>query len=387
MRLALLPSDLLPAVSAVARIAKSQSIPIINSVLLRAKKGYGFVEVCGTDLDLSLCLRVPADVQKAGAVALPAKLLATLLQRLPQGDAVTLELGAGPDGWVTLTSPETSYRLCGLPAEDFPLLPSPEGEATTLEAPALAKLIARVRMAITGADSRYYLSGALLGVGPDEITLSATDGHRMSVTRAAIADPDLRVPSREPFQVIVQRSALDELPVLLSGAKLVTLRRTETYLSWQAEQADGFDHFLSVKTVEGVFPNFERALDAAKTSGSPWKASLGRLVTGINRVRPVASGKASGVEFNFGTRLELRAESPELRSARDEVQLSEGVEGGPISAGLNAAYVLDFLSAAKGEGVEWVRGRLTSPEHAVLFEPADDEGATWSYVVMPMRMR
>jgi len=45
---------------------------------------------------------------------------------------------------------------------------------------ALASLIARTSFAISMEESRFTLSGALLILRPDSMTMVATDGHRLA---------------------------------------------------------------------------------------------------------------------------------------------------------------------------------------------------------------
>jgi len=364
------------AVAAVARIAKSETIPIVGCVRVTAKRGHGYVEVVGTDLDLSLRFKVEATIEQAGTAVVPAKVLADALKGLPAEDDV--EIRVDDQAWVEVSSGETRYRLAGLPAEDFPAIAEPEGDPVALPAAGLARLVARVRMAITGADARYYLSGALMSLGPEGLELAATDGHRISVSRVPLEGAPA-----EKVQVIVARPAVDELPGLLEGAETVTFRRTETLLSWQVGKGIG-ERVLTVKPVEGNFPQHQRVFEQAAAQGSPWKATLARLQRGINRVRAVGRGKGTCVQFQFGAAaLQLKTESADVGSATDLVPL-EGWSIGPQAVGLNAGYVLEFLSAAHAEGVEEVRGRATGQEYVVLFEPVA-EGVDWSYGVMPMR--
>ena len=42
-------------------------------------------------------------------------------------------------------------------------------------------MIAKTQFAITGEDTRYYLNGALLVIKDKQMTMVATDGHRLAL--------------------------------------------------------------------------------------------------------------------------------------------------------------------------------------------------------------
>src|SRR6185436_12533788 len=120
-------------------VERKNSIPILSNVLCEAKGGE--LRIAATDLDVSLRCGCPAQVAKEGAITLGAKKLYEIVRSLPESD---VHIKLLPDSWVTLDCERVSFKMAGLPREDFPALP--EGKASRgVEIPAdvLRDLISR----------------------------------------------------------------------------------------------------------------------------------------------------------------------------------------------------------------------------------------------------
>ena len=157
-------------------VERKNSIPILSNVLAEARGGE--LRIAATDLDVSLRCGCAAQVVAEGAITLGAKKLYEIARSLPESD---VRLKVLPDSWASIECERVSFKMAGLPREDFPALP--EGKAARgIEIPGevLRDLIARTAFAITAEDARYYLAGALLVLDKDGAAMVATDGHRLS---------------------------------------------------------------------------------------------------------------------------------------------------------------------------------------------------------------
>src|SRR6266487_2149353 len=167
-------------------VERKNSIPILSNVLVEARGSE--VRISATDLDVSLRCGCAAQVVKEGAITLGAKKLYEIARSLPESD---VHLTVIPDSWATVECERVVFKMAGLPREDFPSLP--EGKATKgieIPADALRALISRTAFAITAEDARYYLSGALLLLERESVSMVATDGDRKS-TRLNSSHPSI----------------------------------------------------------------------------------------------------------------------------------------------------------------------------------------------------
>jgi DNA polymerase-3 subunit beta len=347
-------------------VERKNSIPILSNVLCEAKGGE--LRIAATDLDVSLRCGCPAQVAKEGALTLGAKKLYEIVRSLPESD---VHIKVLPDSWATIDCERVSFKMAGLPREDFPALP--EGKPSRgIEIPAdvLRDLISRTAFAITAEDARYYLAGALLVLDPEGAAMVATDGHRLSYAQRKAA---LKI--NEPMRVLVPRKAIHELARLLEGEDSVTFQQVESHLTFAAG-----GRTLASKMIEGQFPAFEKVI--ALTGDKVVALGRERLATAIRRVSLLSSERSRAVRLSLGPgKLDLAASSPDLGEARES--LGAEYQGQAVEIGFNAQYLLDFLGVA---GTDAVSVELKDQESQGMFRPQGDESTDYRYVVMPMRL-
>src|SRR5437762_3773349 len=161
-------------------VERKNTIPILANVLMEAKGDE--VRFLATDLEVGLRSRCVASVAKSGSLTLPAKKFYEIVKSLPETDIRIAE----DKGGVKVAADRFDSRMQTLPREDFPTLPE-AGPAPTATLPrtAVREMVAKTQFAITGEDTRYFLNGALFVLRPSEMSLVATDGHRLALVSMA----------------------------------------------------------------------------------------------------------------------------------------------------------------------------------------------------------
>ena len=113
--------ELASRLALVTRAASSRgAVQVLAGILLRASDG--LLELEATDMELSLRTTVPATVEGAGAVVVPAKLLGDVVRLLPASEVTIAH--RPEDGVASIESGSYSGRMNVFAAEDFPRLPS-----------------------------------------------------------------------------------------------------------------------------------------------------------------------------------------------------------------------------------------------------------------------
>ena len=331
-------ADLVKELSLVQGIVeRKNSIPILSNVLAEARSGE--LRIAATDLDVSLRCGCAAQVVADGAITLGAKKLYEIARSLPDSE---VRIKVLPDSWASIECERVSFKMAGLPKEDFPALP--EGKAAKgIEIPGevLRDLIARTAFAITAEDARYYLAGALLVLDKDGAAMVATDGHRLSYAQRKAP---LKV--TEAVRVLIPRKAIHEIARLLETEDAATFQQVENHLVFVVG-----GRTLASKMIEGQFPAFEKVI--ALTGDKVVALERERLATAIRRVSLLSSERSRAVRLSLGPgKLDLAASSPDLGEARES--LTADYQGATVEIGFNSQYLLDFLGRG-GVGVRLPR--------------------------------
>ncbi len=348
-------------------VERKNTIPILANVLMEAKGDE--VRLLATDLEVALQSRCAASVSKEGALTVPAKKLYEIVKALPDTDIRIEEDKSG----VKIAADRFESRMQTLPREDFPSLPqSTDGAGAMLPRAGLREMVAKTQFAITGEDTRYFLNGALLVLKADEMTLVATDGHRLALVSA----PRQGAKGEEEVKAILPKKTLGELSRLLGdGDGDVKYERGENHLFFEVG-----GRMLISRMIDGQFPAYERVIP--KGNDKKIEFDRDRLTSAVKRVALLSNERSRAVRFRLEPgNVDVSSNSPEFGEAHEALPVEFPGPGFEIC--FNAQYVLDFLSAVNTDVVSL---ELKDEVSQALMKPVGAEGYDYTYVIMPMRI-
>jgi DNA polymerase III subunit beta len=356
--------DPLSAVSGI--IERRHTLPILSNVLIdRSADALSFL---ATDIEIQIQARSAASLPgEAHAVTVGARKLVDILRALPEGAEVTLQQ---QDKRLLVKAGKSRFTLQTLPAEDFPRLAKPAGEAArfTLSQKALRRVLGLVQYAMAQQDIRYYLNGLLVVVEDKQLKLVATDGHRLAYASLPLA-ADL--PRQE---VIVPRKTVLELGKLLADNDdevKIELAATQAAFSFGAVE-------LVSKLVDGKFPDYTRVIPT--THKNKLQIEREPLRQALMRAAILSNEKFRGVRWVLGDgSLKIVSSNAEQEEAHEELEVK--YSGDALDIGFNVNYLLDVLNNVSGSAVDCAFGDSSS---SALLSYATEKD--FKYVVMPMRI-
>jgi DNA polymerase-3 subunit beta len=354
-------------------VERKNTIPILANVLMDATGNE--VRLSATDLEVGLRSRCEATVARSGALTLPAKKLYEIVKALPETD-VRIE---ADKGGVKVAAERFDSRMATLPREDFPSLPESSGTAeATLSRDAMRQMVAKTQFAITGEDTRYYLNGALFVLREGEMSLVATDGHRLALVTVPRdgASPQKGGESGEESRVILPKKTLLELGRLLTeGTESVRFEKGENHLFF-----DVGGRVLISRTIDGQFPAYERVIP--KSNDKVIEFERDRLTSAVKRVALLSNERSRAVKFQVEPgQVEVTSSSPEFGEAKELLPVE--YKGAAMTICFNAQYVIDFLGAVESDQVSL---EFKDEMSQAVMKPLGAEGYNYTYVIMPMRL-
>ena len=128
VRLSVMQENLARGLSVVTRAVSSRStLPVLANVLLKTEDAG--LKLTATNLEIGITYWVPGKIDEDGATTVPAKLLTDLVNSLPPGDKVELEVTAGDTLHVKAGRFQTHIK--GIDAEEFPAIQTAGERPTT----------------------------------------------------------------------------------------------------------------------------------------------------------------------------------------------------------------------------------------------------------------
>ena len=362
------PQDKVLAVlqSVAGIVERRHTLPILANVML--KKSGNALQFTTSDLEIQIRTTAELGGDSADfATTVNARKLIDILRSMP-GDQ-TVSVDSSQDKLV-LKGGKSRFTLQTLPAEDFPLVQESASFGPTFSVPqkTLKGLMNQVAFAMAVQDIRYYLNGILFVAEGKQLSLVATDGHRLAFASATL---DVEVPKQE---VILPRKTVIELQRLLSDADGAI---EMCFANNQAKFSFGAMEFVT-KLVEGKFPDYNRVIPKNHKNS----VTLGRapLLASLQRTAIMTSEKFKGVRLSVepGT-LRVASNNAEQEEAVDELDID--YSGDSIDIGFNVTYLIDALASM---GQDMVKVDLADGNSSALITiPGND---SFKYVVMPMRI-
>ncbi|MFQ5669271.1 MAG: DNA polymerase III subunit beta [Acidobacteriota bacterium] len=353
-------------------VERKTTMPILANLLLRARPEG--LEILATDLEVGLKTRCEAAVSRTGESTVQARKLFDIVRSLPEGEIQISRVG---DLDLGVECERSRFLLRGLPAADFPQPPEePVKNPVRLPAADLREMVARVIFAVTVDDPVYSLNGALFSLEGKQLSLVATDGHRLAFVRKELKG----APEGAAIKRVVHRKTLLEL------MKVLMNREAEEELICGEMNNHLLFHFdrsvLTSRFLEKSFPAYEKVLP--KFDGTAATVERSALSDALKRVSLLSSERSRAIRLELSKgRLKISSNSPEVGEAEESVSLDYA--GEKMAIGFNARYLLDFTEAVGGRRVRLflkdanTQGLFTGVDEARSFE--------YLYVVMPMQLQ
>jgi DNA polymerase III subunit beta len=366
------------AVAWVARSLPSRpSIPVLGGVLIDAggdgTDSADALTVAGFDYEVSATVDVPATIAAQGRALVSGRLLADITKSLP---AQPVEISV--DGSrVTITCGSAKFSLPTMPVEDYPQLPTMPQRAGEVAGEVFGQAVAQVAIAAGRDDTLPMLTGVRLEIGPEKLTLVATDRFRLAMREFEW---------HSGGDVPVDTAVLVPARTLAEAAK--TLGTSGNSVEISLASGDGLlglagsGRRATSRLLDAEFPKYRQLLPSEHTAAAV--IAVSSLVDAIKRVSLVAErGTQVRLEFSEGS-LRLSAGGDDEGSAEEE--LSADFTGDPVTIAFNPGYLLDGLGALHTERAHL---SFTTPNRPALVKPVGEDGDVlpgYLYLLMPVRL-
>lgn len=362
MKLKVMKEDLLSALQRVhPAVPTRTTLPVLSNLLLEVTGQ----SLCVTASDLAMTVRasMPATVEEEGATTLEARRLIPIVRELAGPE---IEIQTEPAEVTVLTSGAAVFRLKGVSAEDFPVLPKlSEANKYVIDKRLFRGMLQKTVYAASKDESREVLNGILVEIGSDRLTVVGTDGRRLAMVEqeADGLGPDAAV--------IIPTRAVTEMIEILDGDGNATL-------SVMGKQAalDSGNVILFTSLVEGKFPNYRLVI--------PQQANL-RVVlpreaflNALRRVSLLTNQSTHSIKVRFlKDTVQISAETPEVGEAMEELEVK--YVGKEMLIPFNPEFLMEPLKTLVCDEVFFDMNDEISPALMKTNEP-------FLYVIMPLRL-
>lgn len=348
-------------------VDKKTTMPILSHLLLKVDKTASIV---ATDLDIALRRPINVEVKRKGSLCIPAKKLMEIVREVE--DALLLE--SQENNWLIVTSGQSTFKLMGLPEEEYPSLPDvSKTEEFSIDAGTLKAMIEKTIYAAGESDTRYTLNGLLMHFMPKkrgvELNMVGTDGHRLSlITR------EVKGKSSEEKKLILPKKAASELRrILEETSEDINICLDKNHIFFVIGEI-----IFTSRLIEGTYPSYEQVIP--RDNEKKVTVDKTTFLKALRRTSIMSRERTNAIRIDLeDSRMVLSSINPDIGEAREEISCQ--YKGESMTIGCNARYLIDVIQAIDGE---LIRMELQEPLSPVLIVETEETG--YKCVVMPMRI-
>ena len=305
-----------------------------------------------------------------GRFAIPSHMILNAVKELPEQP---LNLNVNDDTMaIEINYLNGSFGLTALSAEDYPMMPSMQDESTTVnvDAALLSEGISRSLFATAQDEIRPVMGGICFDMKSENLTIVATDGHKLVRNRLLTVDSD-----GESSFILPQKPAL-----LLKG--VLTKCEGDVVIKFDKRSAEirYSGGVLNCRLIEGRYPNYNSVIPTTNTNCLT--VDRKSLMGAIKRVLPFASESSRLVRFHMEKGL-LRLQASDIdfaTSAKESIACD--YSGVTMDIGFKGDSVYEVLNNLNSDEVTL---QLADPSRAGVFVPtAQPENQDILMLMMPM---
>ncbi len=373
MKVTVTQQQLAHGLSTVSRAVSPRStLPVLANILVATDEGR--LRLSATNLELGISSWIGAQIQEDGAVTVPARTFADLINTLPN-DQMTLTLNPKTQS-LNVRCGGSNTDIKGIDAQEFPPMPVPDlAQGVALNVTDFKEMIQQVVFAVSTDEARPVLQGVLLTVSGNEIILAATDGFRISVRRAALSNP------LKPVTAIIPGRALSELArIAADGDEALTMvvPQGRGQVIFHLKDAE-----LVSQLIDGNFPDYKVILPRSFKSHTILSTSS--FVKACRQAEIIAREGNNIVRLSLLPRgdqpgqVELSAQSEQTGTSRGDTGRNDRRPGVVIA--FNVRFLREVLDVVKTSNVMLETNANNTP---ALVRPVGDD--SFQHVIMPMHL-
>ena len=360
-------ANLQKAINVLQKVSQNKtSSNLPGAIYITTKNGQ--VELQGNDFELGIRLTIDGDIKEPGTLVVGSRYFQELIRKLP-GD--TIELYKPEDGnSLTITSGSSEFNLVTLHPDDFSLVEQiHDQDYVNIDSFAMKELIDLTNYAAATDEDRPVFTGALLEIKENEVTMVATDTHRMAVKKITIDEP-----ATTPMRAIIPTKTLAEVSRLLptDNPAMINIIWNRTQIVFNFESI-----YIISRLIEGTYPEYEKVIPSQFDSSAV--IDRREFAGAVDRVSLLAKDISYNIiRYDWAeSNVTLSTQNTEIGMAKEDVAVE--FKGTPFTISFNGRYISDILRHSTGDNIHLF---LKQNGPVVIRQ---DNNPNYTYVVTPVR--
>lgn len=365
-------TDLFSHLQAISRVINSKnSLPILDCFLIELQDGTLSMTASDNETTLSTSIEV-SDYEEDGRFAVSSKTLLEALKEIPE-QPLSFQINSS-NLEITVQYQNGKYSLMGQSADEYPQAPKLNEGAVqvVMGADILTTGINRSLFATADDELRPVMNGIYFDITTEDITLVASDGHKLVRNKTYAAHGE------EKAAFILPKKPANLLKNLLPKE--------------QGDVQIGFDdrnatftlenYRMVCRLIEGRYPNYNSVIP----QNNPHKAIIDRasFISALRRVSVFSSQASSLIKLSLSENMmKISAQDIDFSTSAEESLICQ-YDGNAMSIGFKSSFLIDILNNIASQNVII---ELADPSRAGVVVPEEqEENEDLLMLLMPMML-
>lgn len=357
---------------AISRVINSKnSLPILDCFLIELQDGTLSITASDNETTLSTSIEV-SDYEEDGRFAVSSKTLLEALKEIPE-QPLSFQINSS-NLEITVQYQNGKYSLMGQSADEYPQASELNEGAVqvVMGADILTTGINRSLFATADDELRPVMNGIYFDITTEDITLVASDGHKLVRNKTYAAHGE------EKAAFILPKKPANLLKNLLPKE--------------QGDVQIGFDdrnatftlenYRMVCRLIEGRYPNYNSVIP----QNNPHKAIIDRasFISALRRVSVFSSQASSLIKLSLSENMmKISAQDIDFSTSAEESLICQ-YDGNAMSIGFKSSFLIDILNNIASQNVII---ELADPSRAGVVVPEEqEENEDLLMLLMPMML-
>lgn len=365
-------TTLFSRLQAVSRVVNSKNaLPILDCFLFNLEDGTLSVTASDSETTMVTTLEVN-DSDENGSFAVVAKTLLEALKEVPE-QPLAFEINSSTYE-ITVQYQNGKYSLMGQNADEFPQSAQLDGSAVRvdIEAGILLNGINRAVFATADDELRPVMNGIYFDITTEDITMVASDGHKLVRCKTFAAKGSERaafILPKKPASLLKNLLQKEQNPISIEFDDRNAMFMLDNYR-------------MVCRLIEGRYPNYNSVIP----QNNPHKVTVDRqmFIGALRRVSIFSSQASSLIKLRLQeNQIVVSAQDIDFSTSAEETQVCQ-YAGAAMSIGFKSTFLIDILNNIPSQEVVI---ELADPSRAGVIVPVEqEENEDLLMLLMPMML-
>lgn len=340
-------------------------MPILDNFLFSIEGNT--LTISATDLETTIITHLEVQSEEDGKIAIPSKMILDVLKSLPD-QPCTFRIN-NDNYSIEISYDNGKSKMTGFNANEFPKLPAVSyNSSIELSGEVLNSAINKTLFAIGTDEMRPVMTGVYCHFSPEDITLVATDAHKLVRYKRT----DINTKTSSSF--ILPKKPLSLLKSNLKSDDSVKLEYNESNATFT------FNNLILVcRLIDGKYPNYEAVIP--KENPNVLTIDRHQFLSSLKRVAIFSNKSTHQVKLKLaGSELQLFAEDVDFSNESSE-RLTCNYDGDDLEIGFNSRFLVEMLSNLETESVQLA---MSEPSRAGLLMPFEGSNPNEDILMLVM---